>query len=118
MKRLLIILVSFLFLKDANAKTERYYQEIHCELVGGEMEVKTRQGTRIDCLTVEKAIEYDFARKWAECGLQSLSYAALKDKIPECILIGSRKDYDKYSQRLQLVVDHYDLPLEISWIPE
>jgi hypothetical protein len=116
MKLLLIILISFFFFKDARAKTERYYQDIHCDLVNGVTEVRNDDSTRVDCLTKAEAIEYDHAKKWAECLGQALYYGAKQRKKPHCLLIGSKEDYDKYSKRIEFVIKYYNLPLKINWI--
>jgi hypothetical protein len=55
---------------------EKYYQNIHCDSLKGQVEYKLEDKTRIDCLTNKRAIEYDFATKW---GLKS----SLKDIYPE-----------------------------------
>lgn len=84
----------FLFLMlislNAYAHPERYYQEKHC---WGESEYVLPDRTRIDCLTDDYAMEYDFAKKWAESIGQALYYAKVTGKKPAVTLI-IRKDKD------------------------
>jgi hypothetical protein len=119
-----IILISLLiasFTFNANAKKkESYYQEIHCDNLGGKAEYKLEDKTRIDCLTDTKAIEHDFAPKWAECTGQAVYYAqrinimcankknklpfSCKDKRkPACALIGTEKQFKIYIPRIEII---------------
>ena len=59
-----LLIASFTFQANAKKK-ESYYQDIHCDNLGGKAEYKLEDRTRIDCLTDTKAIEHDFAPKWA-----------------------------------------------------
>tara|TARA_S200002703_G_scaffold96071_3_gene83055 strand:+ start:5600 stop:5995 length:396 start_codon:yes stop_codon:yes gene_type:complete len=113
-----IILISLLiasFTLQANAKKkESYYQNIHCDNLGGKAEYKLEDRTRIDCLTDTKAIEHDFAHKWAECAGQAIYYAQrmnlkyyeqgmnLKLK-PVCALIGTEKQFKRYIPRIETI---------------
>lgn len=57
--------------------------------------------TRIDCLTDEYAIEFDFAKKWAESIGQSLYYAKKTGKKPAVAIITSGEQDMKYIKRIQ-----------------
>ena len=57
--------------------------------------------TRIDCLTDEYAIEFDYAKKWAESIGQSLYYAKMTNKKPAVAIIISKEDDYKYIQRIR-----------------
>ena len=92
----LIGLICFFIVLPASAKRknpERWYQERYCQ---GQLEVKLDDSTRIDCLTEEYAIEFDFAPKWAEAIGQSLYYAAKTKKKPAIVLIVERKQHIRY----------------------
>ena len=54
---------------------EKEYQTAWCNAHNGIMEYKLDDNTRVDCLTNEYAVEFDFASKWAESIGQSLYYA-------------------------------------------
>jgi len=119
---IILFLFLFLFANEGNAKNahpEKYYQELHCKSLSyGRTEVALKDGTRADCVTADYAIEYDFCEKWAECGTQALHYGAMLKLKPQCLLICNKKEYDKYSKRLENVAKYYNLPLDINWIEE
>ena len=81
---------------------EKYYQKKLCKKLGGKMEVRLKDKTRIDCLTDEYAIEVDFAKKWAEGIGQSLYYGYMTGKKPAVGLICSDKD-KRFLKRLEVV---------------
>lgn len=82
---------------------EKYYQDIHCASLGGQVEYKLEDKTRIDCLTATKAIEYDFAPKWAECAGQAIYYAQIMNLKPVCALIGTKKQLKRYIPRIETI---------------
>lgn len=102
-----IILTSLLiasFTLQANAKKkESYYQNIHCSNIGGIAEYKLEDRTRIDCLTNTKAIEHDFAPKWAECAGQAIYYAQRMNLKPVCALIGTEEQFKRYIPRIEII---------------
>jgi len=63
---------------------ESHYQDLWCP---GEIEVTLSDGSRVDCLTNNEAIEVDFSSKWAESIGQALLYAKLTGKSPAVLLI-------------------------------
>ncbi len=82
---------------------EKYYQNIHCDSLKGQVEYKLEDKTRIDCLTDTKAIEYDFATKWAECVGQAIYYAQIMKRKPVCALIGTEKQFKRYIPRIETI---------------
>ncbi len=84
--------------------TEKYYQQKFCNSLGGKMEVRLSDRTRVDCLTDEYAIEVDWAKKWAEGIGQSLYYSIMTHKKPAVALIVGRKD-NRYIKRLEKVAN-------------
>lgn len=80
------ILLALLINLSASAKkwTEAEHVLSHCQ---GEIEVRLKDGTRVDCLTETHAIEYDFAHKWAEAIGQALHYSALTGKKAGIVII-------------------------------
>lgn len=97
-------------------KDERYYQNNHCIKLSGVIEYTLMDKTRIDCLTSKYAIEYDWAKKWAECLGQSLHYASITKKTPMCGLIGTKDEFDKFSLKIKNISDNYNLSVEIVHI--
>lgn len=82
-------------------QSESYYQNQWCTSDFGRKEAVLWDMTRVDCLAKDYAIEFDFAKKWAESIGQSLYYAKLTGKKPAIALIlTSPTDY-KYVKRVE-----------------
>ncbi len=77
--------------------TEKDYVNNYCE---GIKEFVLPDKTRVDCLTNEYAIEFDYAKKWAESIGQSLYYAKMTGKKPAVALILSSSEDKKYVKRI------------------
>ena len=107
MKKILILFLIALTVLPAGAKriyNEKTYQDKWCSAHNGIAEYKLNDKTRVDCLTETRAVEFDFADKWAECIGQSLYYGLQTGKTPTCGLIMERGDKDlKYLKRLRRV---------------
>ena len=67
--------------------SEAAYQEVWCKAHNGIMEYKNRDYTRVDCLTKDNAVEFDFAKKWAESVGQALHYQLMTGKRAKVVLI-------------------------------
>ena len=63
------------------------YQEVWCKAHNGITEYKNRDYTRVDCLTKENAVEFDFAKKWAESVGQALHYQLMTGRRGKVVLI-------------------------------
>ena len=84
-------------------QVESYYVKQWCTNDFGRREVILWDMTRVDCLTKDYAVEFDFAKKWAEAIGQSLYYAKLTGKKPAIVLImESPTDY-KYLKRIERI---------------
>jgi hypothetical protein len=85
---LCVILVVCVLLVSVTASAAKWHEKDyvadHCQ---GKVEYRLADSTRVDCLTSTHAIEYDFARKWAEAIGQALHYAAMTGKKPGIVLI-------------------------------
>lgn len=82
-------------------QVEMYYENEWCTTDFGRKEVILWDMTRVDCMTKDYAIEFDFAKKWAEAIGQSLYYSKLTGKSPAIVLIlTSPTDY-RYVKRLE-----------------
>lgn len=114
-----ILALFFLMIaSEAGAKRlnhEAYYQEIICTMLKGEAEVTMVDNTRCDCLTDTHAIEVDFGDKWPEGIGQALHYSRLTGKQAGVVLIIESDDDMRYWDRLNAVIDHFDLPIR-TWI--
>lgn len=90
---------------NAQAKQpERYYQEKWCE-GKGVTEYVLPDRARVDCLTDEYAIEFDFAKKWAESIGQALYYGKVTGRKPAIaiIILDSEKE-KRYLNRLYTAI--------------
>jgi hypothetical protein len=87
---------------------EKEYQKKWCAEAGGITEYLLDDGARVDCLTGEYAIEFDFAPKWAEAIGQALFYAEMMGKKPGVVLI-IEGDGDRFMKRLRIVADRYGI---------
>lgn len=102
--RILGIAVICLATSTAQAKhlhPEKAYQQQWCGRFNGQTEVILQDKTRVDCITDNYAVEFDFANKWAECLGQALHYAEMTGKLPACVLIIEKKSDWKHLEKLQ-----------------
>ena len=104
-----MMLYSGVFAQHSN--NERYYQNIWCKQNNGITEYILPDKTRVDCLTKEYAVEFDFAQKWAESVGQSLYYAKMTDKKPAIVLIMESDSDKKYYNRADLLAKTYNITL-------
>ena len=93
---------------------EKWYQEKWCAARGGQAEVRLPDRTRVDCLTDEYAIEFDFGRKHAEALGQALYYAIKTGKKAGIVLIVGKRG-QRYIDRLNTVITFYKLPVRV-WV--
>ena len=66
----------------------------------------------VDCLTETVAYEFDYARKYHEAIGQSLWYAMNTGRKAGIVLILEKESDKKYLKRLQMEIEHYNLPIE------
>ncbi len=112
----ILILIS-LPVQAARLSPERSYQEAWCTADVGQSEFILPDRTRVDCLTDEYAIEFDFADKWAESIGQALYYAAETGKKPGIVLIIENGESDlKYIQRLKRAIDRSGTTIKVWFI--
>lgn len=97
---------------------EAYYQNQWCAERNGQVEVVLPDKTRCDCLTDFHAVEVDFATKWAEAIGQSLYYSTQTGKPPGILLIIRNEKDQKYTGRINAVIEYYNLPITVWTINE
>ena len=98
-----------------HAHSESSYQHAYCSVNNGIEEYELHDKTRVDCLTDNYAIEFDFANKWAESIGQSLHYGLMTGKKPKVVLILDSKYYDKqmvYVERVKKIGQMYSIDVE------
>lgn len=66
---------------------ESSYQHVWCSMQSGIEEYENKDYTRVDCLTKNHAVEFDFANKWAESIGQALHYQRMTGKRAKVVLI-------------------------------
>ena len=82
-------------------QVESYYVNQWCAADFGRKEAILWDMTRVDCLAKDYAIEFDFAKKWAESVGQALYYSKMTGKMPAVVLIlSSPLDY-RYVKRVE-----------------
>ena len=117
MKKIRYCLIIFILLAislPVQAKrmyNEAYYQNTWCNEKNGITEYKLSDYTRVDCLTSEYAVEFDFANKWAEAVGQSLHYGMMTSKKPAIVLIIEKPKDFIYYDRLQIICQKYGITL-------
>ena len=102
--------------KKAGKKKEKHYQAEWCA-GRGKTEHVLPDRTRVDCLTADHAIEFDWGKKWHEGIGQSLYYALQTNKRAGVVLIIKRRKHYKYWIRLNSTIQHHDLPID-TWLIE
>ena len=122
-KKLYLIAIFFIMLSAdfASAKhlyPEKFYQQKWCKDNKGILEYKLIDDTRVDCLTKDYAVEFDFAPKWAEAIGQSLHYARMTGKKAGINLIIEEPDDFKYYHKIEPLCKMYDITLWYSEKPK
>lgn len=105
---LLIILIGNSSFSE-HSHPEKYYQTLWCKANKGIMEYKLKDETRVDCLTNNYAVEFDFAKKWAESIGQSLYYGKVTGRTPAIGLIIEKPGDLKYYYRILPLCNHYKI---------
>lgn len=99
--------------RKAHRYSEKDYQTAWCIIMNGVPEYKTGDGSRIDCLTDEYAVEVDFAYKWQEAIGQSLFYAQKSGLKPGILLIIEKPKDKKFLNRLSQTIEGKKLIIKI-----
>ena len=80
-----------------------------------QVEQRLFDGTRVDLLSDEYAIEVDWGHKWAEAIGQALYYAQITGKKPAVLLLISDMDKEvQYVYRVQVVAAKYGITVFIE----
>ena len=92
---------------------EASYQQIWCSNNNGIMEYKNRDFTKVDCLTKNNAVEFDFSNKWAESIGQALHYQKMTGKKGKVVLILENPKKEMiYFKRVEALAKIYDFDAE------
>lgn len=110
--KIIIVFLAFCFLPSScygkHLHKEKYYQVIWCKAHNGILEYQNDDSTRVDCLTENNAVEFDFASKWAESVGQALYYQKKTKKRGKVVLIleNIEKDMKYFNRVKELSVDY------------
>ena len=100
--------------EDASIKvSENYINTSWCRRNKGISEYRTKDGTYVDCLTEDYAIETEFDNNWKEAIGQSLHYAESTNKKAAILLIIQDKSQKDYYDLLMRVINNYNLPIKV-----
>ena len=91
---------------------EKWYQDQWCA-GRGSTEVVRMDHTRCDCLTPTNAVEVDFAKKFYEAIGQSLYYSMQTGHRAGVLLILESPADRTYWDRLNSVVERFNLPIDL-----
>lgn len=109
----LAALAAFCVSASASDLKESFYQNTWCAANAGVTEYvinDAERGSRVDCLTSEYAIEFDFINKWQEALSQAVYYAKMTGKKPGVVFIieDPQNEYNYvYLRRLLNTVTEY-----------
>lgn len=111
-----LVLIFFLITPScfsAHLHSEKSYQRAWQEKFGGIIEYQNNDYTRVDVLTTTHAIEFDFAKKWAESIGQALYYQYKTGKRAKVVLIieNPQKDFIYYN-RVKALSKIHDFDIE------
>ncbi len=107
---IIIYLCSFKTVSAAHMYLEKDYQNAWSNRNNGIVEYVLPDSTRVDCVTKDYAIEFDFAKKWEESIGQSLYYGLVLHKKPGVVIILEHPLSDqKYLTRLNAVAKQYGI---------
>lgn len=101
-------------LSFANPKSHYYYEKDYqahwCNANNGITEHILPDRARVDCLTKTHAIEFDFAKKWAEAIGQAIYYSHSTGKKAGIVLIMENPIKDqKYLARINAVAKQHKI---------
>ncbi|MDB9826228.1 hypothetical protein OAC39_00165 [Gammaproteobacteria bacterium] len=109
---LILIIPSYLLASESTIN------ESWCASMGGESEFRTKDGTYVDCLTDELAIEAEYDYNWKEAIGQSLHYAESSNRAAGILFIKRAKSKKDYRSELLRVINKYNLPIEVFFVEE
>ena len=115
MRPIFILFLLFFVIENCYAKhifKESDYQKAWCKANNGIVEYINSDKTRVDCLTKTHAVEFDFAKKWAEGIGQAEYYSFLTGKKGKVILIIEQPNDFKYLKRVQSLAKIHDFDVD------
>ena len=105
----IIFIIALVFNCDS---AERDINSAWCSSVGGIDQFRTKDGTYVDCLTDEYAIEAEYDNKWKEGIGQALHYAESTNRKAAILFIKRAKRKITVNEMMR-VINRYELPLHL-----
>ena len=106
-KYLLLFLCSFSF------ASEKVVNESWCIQMNGDNQFRTKDGTYVDCVTSDYAIEAEYDYNWKEAIGQALHYAESTNKKAAILFIKRKETKKDYLSELNRVLIKFDLPIKV-----
>ena len=110
--------IIILILSINTSSNESDVNEAWCSSVGGIDQFRTKDGTYVDCLTDDYAIEAEYDNKWKEGIGQALHYAESTNRKAAILFIKRAKSRKDYYNEMMRVINRYELPITIYVIEE
>ena len=117
MKKINILILSTLMQFTLDA-AERDISDAWCASQNGISQFRTKDGTYVDCLTDQYAVEAEFDNKWKEGIGQALHYAESTEREAAILFIKRQNSKKDYYNQLQRVIRRYDLKIKVFVIEE
>lgn len=96
-----------------HGRVEAWYADALADSLGGQREVRMRNGTRCDVLDTTHSIEVEFAGKWCESIGQALNYSSQTGRLAGVALIVENASDERFLTRLREVVAWHQLQISI-----
>ena len=116
MKNFLAALI--IFLSHSLISAERDVRDGWCDSMQGVAEFRTKDGTYVDCLTEQYAVEVEYDNNWKEGVGQALHYAESTGKEAAIVFVKRAKSRKDYLSELLRVINKYNLPIEVFVVEE
>ena len=113
-----VVMVCFIAFLGSVIASENDVSVAWCASMGGESEFRTKDGTYVDCLTDELAIEAEYDYNWKEAIGQSLHYAESTNRTAGILFIKRAKSRKDYYNELERVIERYQLPITLFVVEE
>ena len=106
-------LLALLLLSPISYSAEKDVNKLWCASMNGDYEFRTKDGTYVDCITDDFAIEAEYDYKWKEAIGQSLHYAETTNKKAAILFIKRNESKKGYLSELNRVIAKFDLPIRV-----
>lgn len=113
MHRLFVAFLLLSALVPAFGRSEKEYGRDWAAAHNGQVNVRSRDGTRCDVLTPTHAVEVTFASQWQDAVGRTLYQAMQLNKHAGVVLIMESEKDDVYRQRLDTMITVFNLPIDV-----